>query len=134
MSTSPKAAIASLRQDPDARVSFKKSVEAAGIFPRNGPDPTARSWGHSNSGVTFAGQHRLAKLPLPSLESSCERYLEALEPLQPTEKQNDSAAAVKNFIDGEGPILQAQLQEYDSTHANYMEHFCEFLLPVRGTS
>ncbi|KAI9791592.1 MAG: hypothetical protein M1816_003678 [Peltula sp. TS41687] len=131
MSTSDEATIAASGPVPDARSSFKKAVGGAGIFPRNGPDPTARSWGHSSSGVTFAGQHKLPKLPLPSLESSRERYLEALRPLQSTEKHNDTEAAVKNFIDGEGPILQAQLQEYDNTHTNYMEHFCGAALPVQ---
>lgn len=113
---------------PDARASFKKAVEAAGIFPRNGPDPTSRSWGHSSSGITFAAQSKLPKLPLPSLEHSCQRYLDVLKPLQTTEEQEDTAAAVKNFISGEGPTLQAQLEVYDSSHANYMEHFCEPLL------
>lgn len=127
------ASIASSPPIPDVTSAFKKAVESAGIFPRNGPDPTARSWGHSSSGITFAGQHKLSKLPLPSLESSCERYLEALKPLQSTEEHNDTAVAVKNFVVGEGPILQAQLKEYDSTHANYMEHFCESLLSRKIT-
>ncbi|KAF7511151.1 hypothetical protein GJ744_005382 [Endocarpon pusillum] len=94
------------------------------MFPRNGPDPSARSWGHHDSGITFAAQRKLPKLPLPSLESSCKRYLEALKPLQAAEEQKASAAAVQNFLHGEGPILQAQLKEYDNSHANYFEHFC----------
>ena len=105
---------------------FKKAVEAAGIFPRSGPDPTARSWGHDGDGITFAAQDKLPKLPLPSLEASCTRYLQVLKPLQPEEEQKASAAAVQIFLDGEGPILQAQLKEYDRSHINYMEHFCRF--------
>lgn len=113
---------------------FREAVDAAGIFPRNGPDPSARSWGHHASGITFAAQHKLPKLPLPSLESSCKRYLEAVKPLQSTEEQRASAAAVRNFVSDEGPILQAQLREYDASHANYFEHFCGYHFPmwVRG--
>lgn len=109
--------------------SFRKAVDAACIFPRNGPDPSARSWGHHASGITFAAQHKLPKLPLPSLESSCTRYLEALKPLQSIEEQEASAAAVRNFVCEEGPILQAQLREYDASHANYFEHFCGYHFP-----
>lgn len=107
----------------DAR-SFTKAVHAAGIFPRNGPDLTARSWGHHKSGITFAAQHKLPKLPLPSLESSCKKYLEALKPLQSAPEHEASIEAVENFLHKEGPILQAQLKEYDKIHANYFEHFC----------
>lgn len=113
-----------MTQASDARSSFKKAVDAAGIFPRDGPDPSARSWGHHPSGITFAAQHKLPKQPLPSLESSCQRYLEALKPLQSAQEQEASVAAVQNFVHGDGPILQAQLQEYDSAHVNYFEHFC----------
>ena len=117
-------------QVSDGTSSFRKAVKAAGIFPRNGPDPSARSWGHRSSGITFAAQLNLPKLPLPSLQQSCHSYLEALKPLQSTNEQNDSSRAVQNFLHGEGPTLQAQLKEYDGTHANYMEHFCESMLPV----
>lgn len=109
---------------------FREAVEAAGIFPRNGPDSSARSWGHHDSGVTFAAQHKLPKLPLPSLESSCKRYLQALKPLQSIQEQEASAAAVRNFVCDEGLVLQAQLREYDASHANYFEHFCEHHLAM----
>lgn len=104
--------------------SFQKAVSAAGIFPKNGPDSSARSWGHHQSGVTFAAQHKLPKLPLPSLESSCQRYLKALKPLQSTQEHEASVAAVHTFLQGEGPILQAQLEEYNRRQENYFEHFC----------
>ena len=110
--------------------SFQRAVGAAGIFPKNGPDPSARSWAHHQSGVTFAAQHKLPKLPLPSLESSCQRYLRALRPLQSTQEHTASVAAVHTFLHGEGPILQAQLEEYNSTQENYFEHFGESIGPV----
>lgn len=104
---------------------FRAAVDAAGIFPKNGPDPSARSWGHHESGVTFAAQQKLPKQPLPSLESSCKRYLDALKPLQSSQEQEASSAAVQSFLHGEGPILQAQLKEYDDSHPNWFEHYCE---------
>lgn len=110
--------------------SFQRAEVEAAIFPKNGPDSSARSWGHHQSGVTFAAQHKLPKLPLPSLESSCRRYLKALRPLQSTQEHEASIAAVHTFLQGEGPILQAQLEEYNSTQENYFEHFCESIGPV----
>lgn len=130
MGTSVEAGVAGSAQASKASSSFREAIHAAGIFPRDGPDPSARSWGHHRSGITFAAQEKLPKLPLPSLKSSCTRYLEALKPLQSAQEQEASAAAVQNFLHGEGPILQAQLEEYDSSHANYFEHFCEPCFPT----
>ena len=97
---------------------------AAALFPRDGPDLTARSWGHHSSGTTFSAQSKLPKQPLPSLESSCQKYLEALRVLQSEHEQKASAKAVEDFLVSEGRTLQAQLQEYDKTHDNWFEHFC----------
>ena len=105
---------------------LEEAVEKSGIFPKNGPDPSVRSWCHTSSGVTFASQHKLPKQPLPTLESSCRRYLEALKPLQSSEEHADSEAAVSRFINGEGAVLQAQLEAYNKSHANYFEHFCMY--------
>lgn len=129
MTTSLEAGAAASAQASEPDSLFREAVNAAGIFPRNGPDQSARSWGHHSSGVTFASQHKLPKLPLPSLESSCQRYLEALKPLQSDSEHKASIAAVQNFLHEEGPILQAQLNEYDRTHTNYFEHFCESHFP-----
>lgn len=111
--------------------SVKKAVDAAAMFPKNGPDPSARSWGHHHSGVTFAAQDKLPKLPLPSLESSCQRYLKALKPLQSAQEHEASEAAVHTFIQGEGSILQSRLKEYNDSQENYFEHFCESNWPCR---
>lgn len=124
MATSVEPEPAVLTEATKAASSFREAVYRAGIFPRDGPDPTARSWGHHRSGITFAAQHKLPKLPLPSLESSCQRYLQALKPLQSEQEQDDSVRAVQNFLHGEGPILQAQLAEYNDSHENYFENFC----------
>ena len=108
-------------------------MTASAVFPRNGPDASARSWGHqtvatasswNGTGGTFFAQQELPKQPLPSLQSSCERYLAALEPLHSAEEQLQSEAAVRQFLNGDGPILQAQLKRYDDSHVNWFEHYC----------
>ena len=111
---------------PITGVALREAVEASSIFPRNGPDPSARSWGHNTSGKTFGAQHKLPKQPLPSLEGSCQRYLEALTPLQSEHEHKASAAAVERFLNGEGPTLQAQLEQYDASHLNWFENYCSF--------
>ena len=109
---------------PEAADSLATAVTAAALFPRNGPDASTRSWGHQTTGSTFSAQQELPKQPLPTLESSCERYLTALEPLQSEEEHLKSEAAVKQFLDGDGPILQALLKKYDESHVNWFEHYC----------
>lgn len=109
------------------------AVTASALFPRNGPDASVRSWGHQTIAAasswngtesTFSAQQELPKQPLPSLQSSCERYLTALQPVQSAEERLQSEAAVKEFLNGDGPILQAQLKRYDDSHANWFEHYC----------
>lgn len=118
---------------PKLASSLSNVVHATGLFPRNGPDSTARSWGHHSSGVTFAAQHKLPKQPLPTLDLSCQRYLDVLKPLYSPEGWEASQAAVRRFVQGEGPILQAQLEAYNEIQANYFEHFCESLpSPLTG--
>ncbi|KAG1758185.1 carnitine acetyl transferase [Suillus occidentalis] len=55
-------------------------------------------------GRTFANQHTLQKLPVPSLEDTCKRYLIALR-------------------DGEGPALQERLNGWAREKASYIEDF-----------
>ena len=109
-------------EKPDA---FKAAVETAAIFPKNGPDPSARSWGHDSKGKTFSAQYTLPKLPLPSLESSCEKYLQALKALQSADEHENSIAAVRTFLQLEGPLLHSQLRAYDNSHVNWFENFCK---------
>ena len=111
-------------EESQAEIALRKAIESSGTFPKNGPDPSVRSWGHSNTGITFAAQNQLPKQPLPNLESSCGRYLQAVRPLQSDEEHARSQAAVSRFLEGEGPILQTQLETYNKSHTNYFEHFC----------
>ena len=108
---------------PDA---MQAAIETAAIFPKNGPDPSARSWGHDPEGQTFRAQHGVPKLPLPSLEGSCERYLQAVKALQSTDEHGTSTAAVHSFLQHEGPLLQKQLEAYNKSHVNWFENFCEY--------
>ena len=46
------------------------------------------------TGITFAQQDQLQKLPIPPLEDTIKNYLEVLKPLQtPREHQNTEEAA-----------------------------------------
>lgn len=110
-----------VKQEHDS--AFAAAISSSSIFPRNGPDSSARSWGHKQGGLTFGAQHKLPKLPLPSLESSCKRYLEALKPLSTQGEFEASSAAVQSFLDGDGPILQAQLEAYNAQQDNWFENF-----------
>lgn len=76
------------------------------------------------NGITFAGQEMLPRLPIPELESTCQNYLEALKPLQTNREQKDTAAAVREFLRGEGPELQSRLKKYASGKTSYIEQFC----------
>lgn len=76
------------------------------------------------NGITFAGQDKLPKLPIPDLESTCQNYLEALKPLQTNQEQKDTAAAVEEFLKSEGPELQSRLKKYASGKTSYIEQFC----------
>lgn len=79
------------------------------------------------SGITFEGQDKLPKLPIPDLESTCQNYLEALKPLQTNWEQHNTAAAVQEFLSSEGPELQSRLKKYASGKTSYIEQFCTLL-------
>lgn len=76
------------------------------------------------NGVTFANQDSLPKLPIPDLESTCSRYLEALDPLQTPREHEDTKAAVQEFLKTDGPELQDKLKKYASSKTSYIEQFC----------
>ena len=82
----------------------------------------------SSPAVTFASQDSLAKLPIPNLTSTCQKYLAALAPLQTAREHDDTAAAVKDFLATDGPRLHAKLAKYAEVKSSYIEQFCEFLL------
>ncbi|KNF06859.1 hypothetical protein PSTG_00175 [Puccinia striiformis f. sp. tritici PST-78] len=65
----------------------------------------------------------LPRLPIPSLEDTCARYIKVLEPLQTPKEHEQTKAVVHRFLKTEGPLLHERLQEYASTRASYIEEF-----------
>ncbi|KAL3449413.1 Choline/Carnitine o-acyltransferase-domain-containing protein [Aspergillus insuetus] len=76
-----------------------------------------------SGGITFAHQDSLPKLPIPDLESTCRKYIDAVAPLQTPKEQEDTRAAVRDFLKSEGPGLQERLQNYASSKTSYIEQF-----------
>ncbi|KAJ5166822.1 mitochondrial carnitine O-acetyltransferase [Penicillium canariense] len=74
-------------------------------------------------GLTFANQDSLPKLPIPDLEDTCRRHLDALSALQTIREHEETKAAVKDFLKSDGPILQEKLKTYASSKTSYIEQF-----------
>lgn len=70
----------------------------------------------------------LPKLPIPPIEDSCRRYLEALEGLQDEDEHEKTKSIVKEFLEsGEAQKWQKKLEEYNEGVDSYIEEFwCEF--------
>jgi carnitine O-acetyltransferase len=67
--------------------------------------------------TTFAQEDSLPRVPLPTLEASCERFLAWCAPLLSADERAATEAEVTAFLrpDGPGRVLQAALEEYDAT-------------------
>lgn len=79
-------------------------------------------------GITFAGQDKLPKLPIPELGSTCKKYLDALKPLQNIHEHEETESAVQEFIQNEGPELQERLKKYATGKTSYLEQFCKLTM------
>lgn len=77
-------------------------------------------------GLTFANQDSLPKLPIPDLEDTCRRHLDALAALQGPREHEESKAAVREFLKTDGPSLQEKLKNYATSKTSYIEQFCEY--------
>lgn len=75
-------------------------------------------------GITFAAQDKLPKLPIPELQQTMTRYLEALKPLQNPRDHAETQQAVDEFLRSEGPELQEKLKKYATGKTSYIEQFC----------
>ncbi|KAG8682805.1 hypothetical protein FRC08_014713, partial [Ceratobasidium sp. 394] len=75
------------------------------------------------SGITFAGQASLPKLPIPPLKDTCARYLRALEALQDAREHAATKVAVDDFVNRTGPKWDAKLREYAQDKDSYIEEF-----------
>lgn len=83
-------------------------------------------------GITFAAQDKLPKLPIPPLESTCQKYIEALEPLQNPRERAETRHAVREFLKVDGPDLQEKLKRYAHDKTSYIEQFCAARLSTSG--
>ncbi len=70
-----------------------------------------------------AHQARLPRLPIPDLAETCGKLLRWSDPLLTPDERTASAAAVQQFLDGEGPRLQELLCAYDADNAAQEEGF-----------
>lgn len=82
--------------------------------------------GQTKTGVTFASQDKLPRLPIPDLTSTCKKYLAALEPLQGHREHLETERAVAEFLKSDGPELQEKLTSYAGDKSSYIEQFCEY--------
>ena len=97
--------------------------------------PLANHGVKERPGITFAAQEKLAKLPIPELDSTLEKYKAVLKPLQSRREQADTSVAADEFLKGEGAELHSRLKKYATGKTSYIEQFCmtaHFLLADAG--
>lgn len=87
--------------------------------------PLAYNIPKHKQGITFAAEDKLPKLPIPELESSMQKYLAALQPLQSSSEHAETSQAVEEFLKSEGPELQERLKKYATGKTSYIEQFCK---------
>lgn len=95
-------------------------------------EPLASYKPQHKPGITFAAQDKLAKLPIPELDSTCKKYLGALKPLQSDREHEDTTAAVNEFLKRDGPELQERLKRYATGKTSYIEQFCTSITSIQG--
>ena len=105
--------------------SESNAADAAKSLPKEARSPLASHGTTTKKGATFAAQDTLPKLPIPELDVTCKRYLDALEPLQTAREHEDSRHAVRKFLRSEGPELQERLKKYATGKSSYIEQFCK---------
>ncbi|KAI9813914.1 MAG: hypothetical protein M1832_006061 [Thelocarpon impressellum] len=110
-------------REPDEGRSHDAAARTSDGYPHALREPLAADKPQRKPGITFAAQDKLPKLPIPELESSSQRYLESLRPLQSEREHGDTAAAVQEFLRAEGPVLQARLKKYSTGKSSYIEQF-----------
>ncbi|KAG6293177.1 hypothetical protein E4U45_006745 [Claviceps purpurea] len=86
-------------------------------------DKSSESGNSAGGGITFAAQDKLPKLPIPHLASTCDKYLEALKPLQSPRERAETEHAVRDFLSTDGPDLQEKLKKYARGKTSYIEQF-----------
>jgi carnitine O-acetyltransferase len=110
----------------DQKRSMANAKDVTQDFAKNKQEPLAASKNaESKPGITFAAQDSLPKLPIPDLEATARRYLQALDPLQTAREHADSERAVTEFLNADGPALQEKLRGYAEGKSSYIEQFCK---------
>lgn len=83
----------------------------------------------TNRGVTYAKQDALPRLPIPDLALTLERFQARLAALQTESQRAETARVVREFLQGDGPILHDALTEYEAAGraagvlGSYVEEF-----------
>ncbi|MFD0541091.1 choline/carnitine O-acyltransferase [Actinomadura luteofluorescens] len=69
------------------------------------------------SSRTFGNEERLPRVPLPTLDATCERFLEWCGPLLTADERARTESALASFArpDGPGRALHAALERYDAS-------------------
>ena len=107
----------------DTGRSMDAAQQATDSFSKDQKDPLVMKQEKSKPGITFAAQEKLPKLPIPDLEPTTKRYLEALAPLQSSREHDDTRAAIRDFLEHDGKELQDKLKKYASNKTSYIEQF-----------
>jgi carnitine O-acetyltransferase len=97
--------------------------EAKDSYTRVEKEPVSLRREITKKGITFAAQDKLPKLPIPELDATLKKYVDALAPLQSSQEHNDTRAATKDFLENEGKELQERLKKYATGRTSYIEQF-----------
>ncbi|KAK5096942.1 carnitine O-acetyltransferase yat1 [Exophiala xenobiotica] len=108
----------------DEKRSMENAKEATEAFKQSDQQPLKNSVTNGvKAGITYAAQDSLPRLPIPDLESSMKRYLEAVEPLQSSKEHEETKAVARDFVQHEGKELQDKLKLYSQDKSSYIEQF-----------
>ena len=108
----------------DGERSMAAAKEATDAYTKEEREPlTSKDRKSHKHGITFAAQDKLPKLPIPDLDPSTQRYLDALKPLQSSREHDDTRAAVRDFLEHDGKDLQEKLKKYSTGKTSYIEQF-----------
>ncbi len=74
---------------------------------------------------TYHFQDSLRRLPIPKLEDTCRRYLNAVRPFSTDDRFRRTERIVQDFLAQEGPELQRLLVDFDrvNAHTSYISGF-----------
>lgn len=78
----------------------------------------------ARKGDLFKFQSQLPRLPVPTLEETCKKYLKTVEPFLSTEQLEKTKANVDAFVSGgQGQELQTRLQNFAKGKDNWLAEF-----------